>query len=255
LKMVMKACFERCFGRLALAAAVALGGLGAVPATAEIRITEVMSSSGIGGTPDWFEATNYGSLAVDLTGWTVDDNTFSFGVSLPLNGVTSIAAGESVVFFEAGTLDQATETTAFKGYWGGSAATAQVGWYQGSGIGFSSNGDGVVLFDSVGVEQTPQTSFPAATAGSSFYWSYNPAGEFVLGSASNGIVSTVGTIPGDNGGISQTAFVSTSPAPAPFTVTNIGSPGSAAFVPEPSTVALAAAGIGLAGLGIRRRLR
>ena len=30
-----------------------------IPASAQLRITEVMSSSGIGGTEDWFEVTNY----------------------------------------------------------------------------------------------------------------------------------------------------------------------------------------------------
>ena len=42
--------------------------LAASPATAQIRITEVMSSSGTGGTADWFEVTNYGTSAVTSTG-------------------------------------------------------------------------------------------------------------------------------------------------------------------------------------------
>ena len=138
----------------------------------------------------------------------------------------------------------------YQTFWGGSGSTAQIGYYTGSGVGFSSNGDGVVVFDSLGVEVTPQTSFPAATTGSSFYWSYDPTGSFVYGNASAGLVSTVGTIPGDNGGSSQVTYLSTSALPQ-----NIGSPGSAAVVPEPSTAVLAAAGIGLAGLAARRRLR
>ena len=46
-------------------------------AHANIRITEVMSSSNGNGvpTPDWFEITNYGSSAVDLTGWRMDDGS------------------------------------------------------------------------------------------------------------------------------------------------------------------------------------
>jgi hypothetical protein len=39
----------------------------------QVRITEVVSS---GGTSDWFELTNYGPTAVDITGWKVDDSSF-----------------------------------------------------------------------------------------------------------------------------------------------------------------------------------
>ena len=38
---------------------------------ANIRITEVMSSSG--STADWIEVTNYGSTAINLTGWKMDE--------------------------------------------------------------------------------------------------------------------------------------------------------------------------------------
>jgi hypothetical protein len=112
-----------------------------------------------------------------------------------------------------------------------------------------------VVFDAANAEQTPRVSFPAATTGSSFYWAYSPSGAFGVGSSTAGVVSTIGTLAGENGGISQTTFLSADPPTAPFTVTNIGSPGTAAVVPEPTTVALAAAGIGLAGLAARRRLR
>ncbi len=250
--MVMKARFSKLLGRVTLGTAAAIAGFSALPASAELRITEVMSSSGVGGTADWFEVTNYGSSAVTSSGFRMDDNTFLFANSVELFGVSSIAAGESVVFLETATLDPAAEVAAFRSFWGGSAATAAVGYYGGSGVGFSSNGDGVVVFDSLGVEQTPQTSFGSAVAtpGQSFYWAYSPTGAFVLGSQSNGVVSTVGTIPGEDGGISQVTYLSATALPQ-----NTGSPGSAAVVPEPSTVALAAAGLGLAGLAARRRLR
>lgn len=240
---------------LCVAFTVSVGGSASAQLT--VRVTEAMSSSAAvsGGTSDWFELTNYGSSAVNIAGWKVDDSSFASGTALPLNVVTSIAAGESAVFIEIPSTtpagSEAQDVTAWRTFWGNPVATTQVGWYRGSGIGLSSAGDGLVVFDAANVEQTPRVSFPAATAGSSFYWAYSPSGAFGGGPS----VSTIGTIPGENGGISQTTFLSVDPPPAPFTVTNTGSPGTAAVVPEPSTVALAAAGVGLAGLAARRRLR
>jgi len=247
--MVMKARLKKIVGGITVGAAAVICGLSATPASADLRITEVMSSSGVGGTADWFEVTNYGLSGVTATGFRMDDNSFTFASSVELIGVTSIAAGESVIFMESAA---GADIPGFRTFWGGSASTAQIGYYSGSGVGFSSNGDGVVVYDSTGVEQTPQTSFgsAAATPGQSFYWAYNPSGAFVLGSQSNGVVSTVGTIPGENGGISQTTYLSATALPQ-----NTGSPGTAAVVPEPSTIGLAAAGLGLAGLAARRRLR
>ena len=49
---------------------------------------------------DWFEVTNSSSSAINITGWKMDDNSNSFGSSVALNGITSIAAGESVIFIE-----------------------------------------------------------------------------------------------------------------------------------------------------------
>lgn len=87
--------------RSALCTAICLGSVLAPlvqPAHAAgiIRITEVMSNSTV--TPvagsiyagNWFELTNYGDAAVDVTGWTVDDHSLSFASSLPLSGITSI---------------------------------------------------------------------------------------------------------------------------------------------------------------------
>ena len=82
-----------------LVAALAVASTAA--ATPILRITEVMSSSGTGGTVDWFEVTNYGDTVAEITGYKMDDNSFNFAVSVPLNGVTSIAPGESVIFLES----------------------------------------------------------------------------------------------------------------------------------------------------------
>jgi hypothetical protein len=249
--MVMQARFNftKLLGRLTVGTAAAITSFSALPASADIlRITEAMSSSGVGGTPDWFEVTNYGATPVTTTGFKMDDSSFNFAVAVDLVGISSIAPGESVIFIESAA---GVGIPDFRTFWGGAASSAQVGYYAGSGVGFSSSGDGVVVFNSAGVAQTPQTSFGAATNGSSFYWAYDPTGAFNLGTQSNGLISTVGTIPGANGGISQLTYLSATALPQ-----NIGSPGTAAVVPEPSTVGLAiAGGLGLAGLAARRRLR
>jgi autotransporter-associated beta strand protein len=153
-------------------------------AAAILRITEVMSN---GDTADWFEVTNYGDTAADMTGCRMDDNSFSFALSVALNGATSIAPGESVVFIEG---NQATADS-FEANWG--TPGTQVGYYSGSGVGFSSGGDGVVVFNSGGTQITPQTSFGAATSGTSFYWSYDSAG--TLATAALGTLTT-STLPG-----------------------------------------------------------
>lgn len=200
-----------------LFAAVAQGGI--APPTG-IRITEAMSSSGAGGTPDWIELTNFGLTPVSITGWRIDDSSASVALSQPLLGVTSIAPGESVVFIEsaagAGIAD-------FRTFWGGLAGV-QIGYYSGSGLGLSSGGDGVTIFNASPVT-VDLVSFGAATTGVSF--GYDPDNSVFGGLSVNGVFG---------------AFVSTNP------VGNVASPGA---IPGP-----AAAGVlGLAGLVAARRRR
>ena len=197
-------------------------------ASAELRITEVMSSSNGGGTPtpDWFELTNYGTSSISLTGWKMDDNSFLLANAVALSGISSIAAGESVIFIESAA---GAGLSSFNTFWGLSGV--QVGYYSGSGVGLSSVADGVVVFDSTGTEVT-RVSFGAATSGSSFYWGYDSAG--VVNPSYNGLVSAVGTIG------SQVTTLHTG---------DTGSLGSAIGVPAPGAIAL----LGLAGLAGRRR--
>ena len=204
-----------------LAALVGLAGV-ARAQYSDVRITELMSSSGTGGTADWFELTNYGLTTASLVGWTMDDSSFTFANSVALNGVTSLAAGESAIFMEsAGGVDIA----AFRTFWGG-IDDLQIGYYSGSGVGLSSTSDGLVLFDSTGTEETPRVTFGAATTGSSFYYAYDAAGNPDTSPNAAAVVSTVGTLYG------QVAYVSDD------ALGNVGSPGTAVAVPEPATAAL-----------------
>jgi hypothetical protein len=203
-----------------------------VPAAhAGIVITEVMSSSGTGGTPDWFEVTNDGSSAVSLTGWKMDDGSFNIAAAVALSGITSIGAGESVIFLESAA---GAGVASFRTFWGG-LTNVQVGYYSGNGVSFGSGGDGVCLFNDLSVNVN-QVSFGAATTGSSFFWGWDAQG--AIDPNYSAVVSTVGTIG------TQVGFVSAD------VLGNIGSLGTAIAVPGPGLAAFASL-----ALAIRSRRR
>lgn len=219
----------------------------ATPAFAQLstlRITEAMSQSGTAPTftADWWEVTNFGTSSVDMTGWKFDDSSFNIANAVALNGITSIAAGESAIFIE--TAAPLTDIPNFRAFWGGSAATAAIGSYTGSGVSLSSGGDGIVLFNSGSAEATPRVTFGAATLGSSFFYQYASNGDPTTSPNASAVVSTAGTVNG------QVTYLS-----ATSVTQNIGSPGTAInAVPEPSTVVLGSIGLAiLAARAARRR--
>lgn len=173
-----------------------------------LAITEVApwsSSSAIGA--DWFEVTNFGTSAVDLTGWTMDDSSGASALSVPLSGVTSLAPGESAIFLETATL--ATVAPTFLTTWFGGTVPAglQIGSYSGSGVGLSTGGDGVHLFDGTGTLQANVTFGPAPSAA--------PLATFDNAAGLNDMAVTTLSIVGQNG-----AFVAANDVGA------IGSPGT-----------------------------
>ncbi|MES1164477.1 MAG: lamin tail domain-containing protein, partial [Verrucomicrobiota bacterium] len=171
---------------------VLMAFMGAVPtrmsaagAAPRVFISEV-HPSGSGNTSykaDWFEVTNTGTTAVDITGWKMDDDN-SAGGPVALNGVTSIAPGQSVVFIESSA---PVDIGAFQTAWFGSNVPADftIGTYGGTGVGLSTSGDGVSLFDSGGIKVTG-VSFSGATAARTFD---NTAG---FGSTTVSTLSTAG---------------------------------------------------------------
>jgi uncharacterized protein YjiK len=138
---------------------------------ATVAITEVASwsSSTTSVAADWFEVTNYGTTALDITGWKVDDSSNLFTAALPLTGITSIAPGQSVIFLETSATNAATIIANFKSAWFGinPPANLQVGSYTGASIGLSSSGDAVNLFDANG-NLKANVVFGAATTNFSF---------------------------------------------------------------------------------------
>jgi uncharacterized protein YjiK/2',3'-cyclic-nucleotide 2'-phosphodiesterase (5'-nucleotidase family) len=180
-----------------------------VTTTGGIFVTEVAPWSS-GNSPvaaDWFELTNTSSSAINITGWKFDDNSNSFGAALALNGITSIGAGESVIFVE--TTTATTAATTFLTNWFGTKPPAglQIGTYSGSGAGLSTAGDAVNIYNAAGVLQT-NLVFGASPAATPFATFNNAA---LLNNATTSTLSVVGT----NGAVSITNNLAT----------EIGSPG------------------------------
>ena len=168
------------------------------PAPGRAAITEVAPWSS-GNSPlgsDWFEVTNKGGAALNISGWKVDDSSNLFSSAAALNGITSIAPGESVIFIETADL---AKVQAFINLWFGGTAPAglQIGTYTGSGIGLSTSGDAVNLFDASGVRQAGVT-FGASPGAAPYATFANPAG---LDGVALSALSAVGV----NGGITAAA--------------------------------------------------
>ena len=203
------------------------------PSGALLRITEAVSSS-LNGSPDWFELVNLGDAPADLAGFRMDDSSASFAAGAPLaffgfGGTSVLQPGESAVFLEGSSADVA----GFRALWK-LPASIKIGTYTTSGVGLSSSGDSVVVFNGAGVEQH-RVAFGSANSGQSFGWSYNSAGTLLT--AAGGVFSTNGV----NG-----AFASTGATP------DAGSPGvvNRTDVPTPTVVTVDFQGLDLSALRI-----
>jgi hypothetical protein len=218
-----------------LAAAIVVAS--AAPAYSQVRITEVAAWGSSTANPaipyatDWFELTNFGAAAVNIAGWKMDDNSNLFANAVALTGITSIGAGESVIFTENAV------TATFLSTWFGANAPAglQIGNYTGAGVGLGQGGDAVNVYSSTGALQA-NVIFGASDA-------TNPFQTFDNASGLNGVTISLLSVVGSNG-----AFVAANDA------AEIGSPGFiATSVPEPETYALMLAGLCFMGCVARRR--
>jgi hypothetical protein len=139
-----------------------------------VVITEISPWSS-GNAPyeaDWFEITNTGAQPIDITGWRVDDSSNAFASAVRLRGVTTIPAGRSAIFLE-GEADGSTDAaiiTSFAMAWAGTTTlppSMLIGAYGGSGVGLSTGGDALNLFDATGRRLTG-VSFGLSTTGLTF---------------------------------------------------------------------------------------
>src|SRR5262249_47612841 len=133
---------------------------------AAVAVTEASPWSS-GNSPyaaDWFELTNIGTASVDLTGWKMDDESNSLGSAVALTGVATLAPGHSAIFIEG-----ASKPTAFTPFWFGGSPPAgfQIGTYEGSGVGLSTGGDQVNVFDGAG-DHVAGIAFGTSTTGRTF---------------------------------------------------------------------------------------
>ena len=196
--------------------------IGASTARAQLIISEV-DAAGSGNTnyaADWFELKNTGSVALNITGWRMDDSSASAATSVALRGLTSIAPGQIVIFLEGnatGTTDATIDANFRTAWFGGSVpAGLTVANYGGSGVGLSTSGDGVNIFN----------ASSNLVVGVSFGANVSPA-TFDNTAGLSGAISQLSVV-GVNG-----AFATFNPNPS-----EIGSPGVVSVVPEPSTLAL-----------------
>ena len=239
------------FKKIVRAASVCL--LLASSARATIIISEVdpSGSSATSNTyhADWFELTNTGSAAQDITGWKIDDNSHGFATAVALRGVTSITPGQSVVFAE-GLADGSTDATIdanFENFWfGGTVPSGFImGNYGGAGVGLSQTADEVNIYDQAG-NQVTGAGFGATSVGVSLD---NSAG---VGSSTQPVpIISTNSVAGTSGAFSSANAASGQP-------NEIGSPGViSSAVPEPGSAMLLVLGAGvlMASSALRKCLR
>jgi hypothetical protein len=182
---------------------------------------------------DWFELTNTGSSAVDITGWQMDDSS-NGSEKVNLTGISSIAAGESVIFTETAA------TADFLSAWFGSNVPLglQIGNYTGQNVALSVFGDAVNIFDASGVLQANVVWVNADTVAP--YQTFDNAEG--LNYATISLLSVVGT----NGAFAAFNNVNEIGSPG-----RIGEPATPSAVPVPAALPLMASA--LVAFGISRR--
>ena len=190
-------------------------------ANADIRITEWMYSANEG---EFVEFTNLGDTAIDMTGWSYDDDSRLPG-GFDLSAFGLVGAGESVVITES-------DAEIFRAAWGLSASVRILGGYT-NNLG---RNDEINLFDSNGdlVDRLTygDQAFPGSIRTQNI--SGNVLPEFI------GANNVLGWVFSANGDI-QGSFLSSGG--------DLGNPGSY-VIPAPGAMAL----LGLGGLvGLRRR--
>lgn len=207
-------------------AVAALAVVFAVPAYAQVRITEWMYN---GASGEFIEFSNMGSSPVDFTGWSFDDDSRMPGtVSLSAFGV--VAPGQSVILAEP-------DAASFRMSWG-LASSVQVIGGNATNLG---RADELNLYDATSALVDRLTYGDTVIPGTirTLDVSGRPGSLAALGvnDVSLWVLSSVG-----DGAGSYAALEG-----------NVGNPGIAP-IPEPGTYAMLLAGLGMLALIARRRI-
>lgn len=219
-----------------------------------VRITEFMSEgqgdidSGNGGRRqrEFFELTNLGAAAVDVSSWTYNDNNTNDPIGWGVEA-GSIAAGESIV------LTQMTPA-AFKTLWGLPASVRVFTFAQLSNLG---NADTINIYNSAtqdGSTLVDSLTYTADARGSGV--SRNRPWDGGTGQYGNGdwVISSVGDSYQSYLAPNPPSFAA--PYDNPAVYTDLANPGRYVNVPEPGVMALVVLGVGMVAMGrSRRRVR
>lgn len=146
----------------------------------DLRITEVASSAALDADfqtvfgfskQDWWEVTSFSPTPISLLGWRFDDNSANLVNAYTITNDVTILPGESVIFVEVLLPEQ------FRKWWGEANLPSglKIVSYSGSGLGLSSGGDAIRLWNATttsSADPIASADFGAATPGISF--NYNP---------------------------------------------------------------------------------
>jgi predicted extracellular nuclease len=184
-------------------------------AQAEIRITEWMYSSQ--GAGEFIEFTNVGDTAIDMSGWSFDDDSRVAG-TVDLSAFDTVASGESVILTEAPEADFRTDWSL--------PSTVKIIGDNPANLG---RNDEINLYDASDILVDRLTYGDQNISGSirTQYISGNPLSPAVLGM--NDVTQWVLSSVGD-------AYGSYASASA-----DVGNPGY--YVPEPTSLALLLSGL------------
>ncbi|MCS7091591.1 MAG: immunoglobulin domain-containing protein [Limisphaera sp.] len=117
-----------------------------------LLITEV-HSTGSSDYQDWWELTSLDVRPISLRGFRFDDDSRSLGAAFVITNDLIISPGESIIFVES-TAARPMTPERFRSWWGDShlPPSLKIVVYQGSGLGLSSAGDAVYLWNAAAVE-------------------------------------------------------------------------------------------------------
>ena len=193
-------------------------------AAVKLAVSEIMAgSNSTAYNADWFEIYNYGDSAVDLSGYSWDDESEIAGTST-FPSVT-VQPGQAIVVLD----DVAANKDAFLAEWklyAGSVTIVANDELTGSFPSLSQNGDAVFLYDANGAEMASSV-YTAATAG--FAVEFDTTGTFT-GDAVDGTNGAYTSLEGDvgspgnltpNTGVDEAAVISSifpNPTTGSFTV-------------------------------------